>query len=504
MHRLEEKYPNATYELNWKTPEEMLVGTILAAKSTDEKINQITPKLFKKYPTPEAFAYGNTTTLETDLKSTGFYKQKAKTIQTVFQAIVEKFGGKVPQTMEELTSITGIARKTANVVLNCCFNIPSGIIVDTHVARVSQRLGLSESQKPEKIEKDLMKLIPQKNWTFWGPAMVLHGRYTCKAKSPNCHECIFLDLCPQNGVEILEDIQLKEIKSEDIPLENTPKNTQENISKNNPKNLENINFKPNSIPISSNSEEKQGNPKPNSKPNSKSINPNNNLDKSNNMIQLEGWKPYLEDEINQSYFQDLGEFIKQERHKHQIFPPKGEVFTAFELTPFDKLKVVILGQDPYHDDNQAHGLSFSVKKGVKLPPSLRNIFQELSDDLGIKPANHGDLTHWAKQGVLMLNAVLTVEAHKANSHKDIGWEKFTDAVIKTINDNKTNIVFVLWGRYAQKKGKIIDKKKHTIIASAHPSPFSARNGFFGSKPFSQINKALQDANIEEIDWRLPE
>ena len=222
------------------------------------------------------------------------------------------------------------------------------------------------------------------------------------------------------------------------------------------------------------------------------------------MIQLEGWKPYLEEEINKPYFQELGEFVRKERQTNQVFPPKGEVFTAFELTPFDRVKVVILGQDPYHDDNQAHGLSFSVKKGVKLPPSLRNIFEELKNDMGIPPASHGNLSHWASQGVLMLNAVLTVQAHQANSHKDKGWEMFTDSVIKLISDQKNNMVFVLWGRYAQKKGKVIDKKKHTIIASAHPSPFSARNGFFGSKPFSQINNALREANLEEIDWRLPE
>jgi uracil-DNA glycosylase len=217
---------------------------------------------------------------------------------------------------------------------------------------------------------------------------------------------------------------------------------------------------------------------------------------------LEGWQTELKSEINQPYFKYLAKFIKEERAKYQIFPPENEIFTAFKLTPFNQVKVVILGQDPYHNNNQAHGLSFSVKKGVKLPPSLQNIFIELKDDLGIPLANNGDLSSWATQGVLMLNAVLTVRAHQANSHKNLGWETFTDAVIRILSEQRPHVVFVLWGLYAHKKASLINQHKHTIIKSAHPSPFSAHKGFFGSKPFSQINLALKKSGQTEIDWNL--
>jgi uracil-DNA glycosylase len=217
---------------------------------------------------------------------------------------------------------------------------------------------------------------------------------------------------------------------------------------------------------------------------------------------LEGWQTELKSEINQTYFKLLAKFIKEEREKYQIFPPENEIFTAFKLTPFNQVKVVILGQDPYHDHNQAHGLSFSVKKGIPLPPSLCNIFIELKNDLGIPISNDGDLSGWATQGVLMLNAVLTVRSHQANSHKDKGWERFTDAVIRIISENRPHVVFVLWGLYAQKKASLINDRKHTMIKSAHPSPFSAHKGFFGSKPFSQINLALKESGQTEIDWNL--
>ncbi|MBR8827821.1 MAG: uracil-DNA glycosylase [Gomphosphaeria aponina SAG 52.96 = DSM 107014] len=220
--------------------------------------------------------------------------------------------------------------------------------------------------------------------------------------------------------------------------------------------------------------------------------------------QLAGWRSILDPEMNQSYFKSLLEFVAQERQTGQVFPPADEVFTAFSLTPFHEVKVVILGQDPYHDYGQAHGLSFSVKKGVKLPPSLQNIFKELQTDLGIPPSSHGNLSHWAGQGVLLLNAVLTVRAHQPNSHKDQGWERFTDAVIRTVSEQRPHVVFVLWGRYAQKKIKLIDLKKHTIIQSAHPSPFSAHNGFFSSLPFSKINAALSGAGESPIHWNLPQ
>lgn len=201
IERLREKHPDAKYELDWKTPEELLVATILAAQCTDERVNRVTKTLFKKYPSPKAFAQADINELEEELKPTGFFRQKAKTVREVMRAIVDRFGGKVPRTIEEMITLPGVARKSANVVLNTAFNMPTGIIVDTHVSRVSQRIGLSKRQKPEEIEADLMKIVPKDEWTFFGPAVVLHGRYTCLAKKPQCGECMLSDMCEKNGVD---------------------------------------------------------------------------------------------------------------------------------------------------------------------------------------------------------------------------------------------------------------------------------------------------------------
>lgn len=200
LSRLRDSHPDARYELDWTTPFELLVATILAAQCTDERVNRCTATLFKKYQGPRAFAEAPIEELEEDLKPTGFYKQKAKAVQGMSRELLARFGGEVPRTVKELTLLPGVARKTANVVLNTAFNIPSGIIVDTHVARVSQRLGLSKHDKPEDIEQDLMKLVPQDQWTFFGPATVLHGRYTCVARKPKCDGCMAQDLCARNGV----------------------------------------------------------------------------------------------------------------------------------------------------------------------------------------------------------------------------------------------------------------------------------------------------------------
>ena len=214
------------------------------------------------------------------------------------------------------------------------------------------------------------------------------------------------------------------------------------------------------------------------------------------------WKTVLTEEFDKPYFKELESFVAQERKSKTIYPASEDVFSAFELTPFEQVNVLILGQDPYHGDRQAHGLCFSVKPGVKTPPSLVNIYKELKDDLGFDIPNHGYLVPWAKQGILMINAVLTVEAHTANSHKNKGWETFTDAVISKVNQKQEPVIFVLWGGYAKKKLKLIDTNRHTVIQSAHPSPLSARNGFFGSKPFSQINSALRQAGKPEINFQL--
>lgn len=185
-----------------------------------------------------------------------------------------------------------------------------------------------------------------------------------------------------------------------------------------------------------------------------------------------------------------------------IFPTKKDIFKALEITPLENIKAIILGQDPYHGLGEANGLAFSVNKGVKIPPSLRNIFKELNSDLGVKIPTHGDLTSWAKQGVLLLNSVLTVEKDKPASHKNIGWEEYTDNLISEISNRKNHVVFILWGKYAQSKANLIDREKHLLILTPHPSPFSARNGFFGSKPFSRCNSWLIEKEIEPIDWSL--
>ena len=214
------------------------------------------------------------------------------------------------------------------------------------------------------------------------------------------------------------------------------------------------------------------------------------------------WDQYLEQEYKKEYFQKLMNFVKEEYKRKTIYPKQNEVFNAFRYTDYSNVKVVILGQDPYHGPNQAEGLSFSVKNEVLKPPSLQNIFKELESDLGIPFPEHNSLKPWAKQGVLLLNAVLTVEEHKPTSHKNQGWETFTDQVIKILNDRDTPTVFILWGAYARSKKAFITNKKHLVIESAHPSPFSARNGFFGSKPFSKTNEFLKKNNIKEIDWRI--
>lgn len=214
----------------------------------------------------------------------------------------------------------------------------------------------------------------------------------------------------------------------------------------------------------------------------------------------ESWKKQLQNEFEKDYFINLTNFIRNEYQTKQIFPPAKLIFNAFEHTPFDKVKVVILGQDPYHNDGQAHGLSFSVNDGIQFPPSLINIFKEINNDLGIPIPKSGNLTRWADQGVLLLNATLTVQAHQAGSHQNKGWENFTDAAIKKLADERENIVFLLWGSYAQKKAAFIDSNKHLILKSVHPSPLSAHRGFFGNKQFSQINDYLTSKGLTPIQW----
>jgi len=225
------------------------------------------------------------------------------------------------------------------------------------------------------------------------------------------------------------------------------------------------------------------------------------MEKVNPVIET-GWKEVLHEEFDKLYFSELKAFLLEEKQKFRIYPPGKLIFNAFDHTPFEKVKVVLLGQDPYHGPGQAHGLCFSVPEGVSKPPSLVNIFKELQDDLGISISRNGNLTKWADQGVLLLNATLTVRENQAGSHQNHGWETFTDAAITQLSLKRRGLVFVLWGNYAIAKKSMIDVSKHFILSSVHPSPLSAHRGFFGCRHFSQINNLLRQNGVEEIDWRL--
>ncbi len=223
------------------------------------------------------------------------------------------------------------------------------------------------------------------------------------------------------------------------------------------------------------------------------------------MAALSGeWLEAMQGEFRQPYYKKLFQTVNEEYKTQRIFPPADDIFNAFHYTPLGQVKVVIFGQDPYHGENQAHGLCFSVKPGVDIPPSLVNIYKELHDDLGCRIPSHGYLTKWAKQGVLMMNTVLTVRAHQANSHRGIGWEAFTDAAIRVLNEQDRPIVFILWGRPAQMKKSMLTNPKHLILEAPHPSPLSSYRGFFGSKPFSKTNEFLVSHGIEAIDWQIDE
>ncbi|MGB3468110.1 MAG: uracil-DNA glycosylase [Cyclobacteriaceae bacterium] len=213
-----------------------------------------------------------------------------------------------------------------------------------------------------------------------------------------------------------------------------------------------------------------------------------------------GWKNELKSEFSKDYFIQLTDFVRSEYRQHTVYPPGKEMFNAFDFSPFDDTRVVILGQDPYHGHGQANGLCFSVREGVRMPPSLVNIFKEVKDDIGKDVPAHGSLERWAKQGVLLLNATLTVRQSSPGSHQGRGWEEFTDAVVKLLSEKKENLVFMLWGAYAQRKGEIIDQSRHLVLKSAHPSPFAAHKGFFGNRHFSQANEYLKKNGLQPIDW----
>ena len=215
------------------------------------------------------------------------------------------------------------------------------------------------------------------------------------------------------------------------------------------------------------------------------------------------WQDVVGQETEKPYFKKLEAFVDAERQKYTVYPKESEVFSSMEYTPYQAVRVLILGQDPYHGPRQAHGCSFSVRPHVPLPPSLRNIFKELLDDVGATPPDHGCLVPWARQGVLLLNTVLTVRSGQANSHQGKGWEQFTDAVFQEVNHHQERVVFILWGASARRKASLVDLTRHVVIQSAHPSPLSAASGFFGSRPFSRTNAALREAGLPEINWQLP-
>ena len=469
LERLHAAYPNARYELNWDTPLQLLVATILAAQCTDERVNEVTRDLFEKYRDARAYATADLDELCEDVRPTGFFRMKAEAIQETCKALVDRFHGEVPRDMDQLLTLPRVARKTANVVLTNAFQIASGIIVDSHVARVAQRLGLVNSDKPEKIEVELMDLVPEDEWIFFGPAVVLHGRYTCTNSDPNCPGCVLEDVCKKRGVEDNE---------EDVPVKKNAGSRK--------------------APAAASSKGKTVPAAAPARPASSSASGGSAM-KVDDIP--ESWRTVLADEFEKPYFKKLKEFVDGERKQHTVFPPEEDVFNALKYTPYDDMKVLLLGQDPYHDDGQAHGLCFSVRPGIKPPPSLVNMFKELRDDIGCRIPNHGYLVPWAEQGMLLLNAVLTVRAHEANAHKDRGWEQFTDAIIRAASDRTDPMVFVLWGAYAQKKEKLIDGDRHVVLKAAHPSPLSAKK-FFGSRPFSAINDALRKLGKTPIEWQL--
>ena len=462
VRRIQRARPNATYALEWSTPWELLVGTILAAQSTDVTVNRVTPQLFAKYRGVRDFADASQDELEADIKPCGIVASKAKSIIGAAKLIVDRFGGEVPRTMEEMLELPGVKRKTANVVLNCAYHVPSGIIVDTHVERLAQRIGLATASTPDAIEEELMKLVPESEWTTFGPALILHGREVCKAKAPACGECVLDDVCLKVGLP----------GGAPAPAGSKPKKAKKSGGAGGKAKDATIVAMPDVKPWSGPVPRLPG-----------------------------GWHDVLGADLDAPWFRTLWGFVRAERDAGQVFPPEADVFAAFEYAPYEDVKLVLLGQDPYHDDGQAHGLCFSVRDGIDPPPSLKNMYKELQSDLGVSPPSHGNLEAWARQGVLLLNAVLTVRAHTPNSHKDRGWERFTDRVIDVLGARQRPVVFALWGAYAQKKGKRIDANRHVVVTAAHPSPLSAKQ-FMGSKPFSAIDAALARLGHAPMQWQL--
>jgi uracil-DNA glycosylase len=457
--RLKTAYPDARYELDWTSPFELLVATVLAAASKDSAVNQVTPALFERWPDARSLAEAPSEVLETLLRPLGLQTQKAARLRELAAVLRDRFDGRVPSTMEAMLLLPGVQRKTANVVLGNAMKVASGIVVDRHVAKVSQRLGLTSDEDPEQIEEQLMQLLPRSEWIQFGSAMVLHGRYVCTTQAPRCGECGLEEKCAKVGVAAKAPSVAAKVPS----VANAWPEEFQLPKKSAVLSTTTTTLNAGSLPAD--------------------------------------WAEVLALELGSPWYRQLLLEIAGEREGATVYPPVDEVFSAFHLTPFEKTRVLLLGQDPYHGAGQAHGLAFSVKPGVKAPPSLVNIYKELEADVGCERPATGCLLPWTQQGVMLLNAVLTVREGEPNSHKAKGWEQLTDAVIRVLNERAEHLVFVLWGSYARKKAALIDRKRHTIVEGAHPSPLSAKL-WFGSRPFSQINAALSSHGQAPIDWRI--
>lgn len=455
--RLRAQHPSARYELDWKTPGQLLVATVLAAGSKDAAVNEVTPALFSRWPDLRSLAKAAPHELAAVLNPLGLAAQKTKRLLATAGALVEQHGGEVPRSLEALLALPGIGRKTANVVLTQGLGIPSGIIVDVHVSRVARRVGLTTSEDADEIERQLTALLPRGEWISFGAAGVLHGRYTCLAKQPRCGGCVLADLCPSKVETSAASGSGGWPAEYQLPALPAPK------------------APPTAAP-----------PPPLAVPDG--LPPD--------------WARLLSAELGSSWFCDLTGRVAADRAKGNVYPPANRVFAAFHFTPLESLKVVLLGQDPYHGEGQAHGLAFSVPPGVKPPPSLVNIFKELHSDLGAEVPATGCLEGWARQGILLLNTALTVREGEPGSHSALGWEKLTDAVIRHVSARPGHTVFVLWGAHARKKAPLVDQGRHTVVEGAHPSPLSQKL-WFGSKPFSRIDAALKAHHQAPIDWSLP-
>lgn len=468
--RLRAQYPAARYELDWKTPEQLLVATILAAGSKDAAVNQVTPVLFSRWTELRSLAKAAPNELEAVLNPLGLAAQKTKRLLAIARALVEQHGGEVPRSLEALVALAGVGRKTANVVLTQGFQIPSGIIVDVHVSRLARRMGLTSSDDADEIERQLTALLPRDEWISFGAAGVLHGRYTCLAKQPRCGDCVLSDLCPS---------KVETATAAASASMSTSRSTSASASASAAwpeeyqlPGLPALETSPTAPPTAVMPDELPAD-----------------------------WALLLSAELSSGWYRDLTGRVAADRAKGSVYPPPDRVFEAFRFTPLESLKVVLLGQDPYHGAGQAHGLAFSVPPGVKPPPSLVNIFKELHSDVGVKVTATGCLEGWARQGILLLNTALTVRESEPGSHSALGWEKLTDAVIRHLSARPSHTVFVLWGAHARKKVPLVDRSRHTVVQGAHPSPLSQKL-WFGSKPFSQIDAALKAHRQAPIDWSL--